>query len=75
MLKKREPTPHPNLLPVQEKGQKESVTQMVDTVLDVMRVPASGDPLVAVRPVGGETTKLVECDILVVGGGMGGLTR
>ena len=46
---------------------------MPDTVLDVMRVPASGDPLVAVRPVGGETTKLVECDILVVGGGMGGV--
>ncbi len=65
--------PHPNLLPVQEKGQKESVTQMVDTVLDVMRVPASGDPLVAVRPVSGETTNRVECDVLVVGGGMGGV--
>ncbi|MCX8213461.1 MAG: FAD-dependent oxidoreductase, partial [SAR202 cluster bacterium] len=46
---------------------------MVETVLDVMRVPASGDPLVAVRPVGEETTKMVECDVLVVGGGMGGV--
>jgi hypothetical protein len=46
---------------------------MLETVLDVMRVPASGDPLVAVRPVGEETTKMVECDVLVVGGGMGGV--
>ena len=49
------------------------MTQMVDVVLDVMRVPASGDPLVALRPVGGETAMRVECDVLVVGGGMGGV--
>ena len=42
-------------------------------MLDVMRVPASGDPLVALRPVSGEITNRVECDVLVVGGGMGGV--
>ena len=74
--------PHPfgklrtgsSLLPHGEKGQEESVTQMPDTVLDVMRVPATGDPLVALRSVRSDApARRVECDVLVVGGGMGGV--
>ena len=43
-------------------------------VLDVMKVPAAGDATRAVVPVNaGAPAETVECDILVVGGGMGGV--
>ena len=43
-------------------------------VLDVMKVPATGDPTRAVVPVdAGAPAETVECDILVVGGGIGGV--
>ena len=43
-------------------------------VLDVMRVPASGDPLRAVVSVDlAAPVRDVECDILVVGAGLGGV--
>ena len=43
-------------------------------VLDVMKVPASGDPARAIVAVdAGAPAETVECDILVVGGGMGGV--
>lgn len=43
-------------------------------VLDVMKVPAAGDATRAVVPVDtGVPAETVECDILVVGGGMGGV--
>jgi hypothetical protein len=52
-------------------------TRRETEIVDVMRVPLDGDPLVAVVPVppaderaGVET---VECDVLVVGGGTGGV--
>ena len=44
----------------------------LDQVLDVMRVPAHGDPLRAVVTVDNQRAwRDVACDILVVGGGMG----
>ena len=46
----------------------------LDTVVDVMRVPASGDPAVAVRPVAGVANATDEsCEILIAGGGTGGV--
>ena len=46
----------------------------LDEVVDVMRVPASGDPGVAVVKVGsGPAQREIECDILIAGGGMGGV--
>lgn len=46
----------------------------LDAVLDVMRVPASGDPAVAVLPVPNlETAREAACEILIVGGGTGGV--
>lgn len=43
-------------------------------VLDVMKVPATGDPTRAVVAIDeGAPAETVECDILVVGGGMGGV--
>ena len=46
----------------------------VQTLLDVMRVPAEGDPLRAVVEVNHQATASDKsCDILVVGGGMGGV--
>ena len=46
----------------------------LDSVVDVMRVPASGDPAVAVRSVAGARQARDEhCEILVVGGGTGGV--
>ena len=45
-----------------------------ETLLDVMRVPAAGDPLSAVVAVDHEApVRDFECDILVVGGGLGGV--
>ncbi|MGH8797937.1 MAG: FAD-dependent oxidoreductase, partial [Caldimonas sp.] len=46
----------------------------LDEVVDVMRVPASGDALVAVIAVGAEPAQReIECDVLVAGGGIGGV--
>lgn len=43
-------------------------------VLDVMRVPPAGDPTRAVVPVEtGAPAETVDCDVLVAGGGMGGV--
>ena len=43
-------------------------------VLDVMRVPATGDPAVAVLPVPGhESARDEACEILIAGGGAGGV--
>jgi FAD dependent oxidoreductase len=45
-----------------------------DALVDVMRVPVDGDPAVAVIPIGSlANARIVECDILVVGGGTGGI--
>jgi len=46
----------------------------LDAVLDVMRVPASGEPAVAVLPVPDlESARDAACEILIVGGGTGGV--
>jgi hypothetical protein len=46
----------------------------IETLVDVMRVPLNGDPAVALVPTGRrDGTVDVECDILVVGGGTGGV--
>jgi hypothetical protein len=45
----------------------------LDAVVDVMRVPASGDPAVAVRSTAGAVARDVPCEVLVVGGGTGGV--
>lgn len=46
----------------------------LDAVVDVMRVPASGDPALAVLPVTGhESARDESCEILVAGGGTGGI--
>jgi len=47
----------------------------VTTLLDVMAVPASGDPAVAVLDCGepGARVEEIACDVLVVGGGTGGI--
>jgi len=43
-------------------------------VLDVMRVPARGDPSAALRQVSGhETARDTSCEVLVAGGGTGGV--
>ena len=46
----------------------------LEAVVDVMRVPASGDPAVAVLPVGSLAAARDEpCEILIAGGGTGGV--
>ncbi len=46
----------------------------LDSVLDVMRVPASGDPSVAVLPLPRvENAHDAACELLIVGGGTGGV--
>jgi len=45
----------------------------LDEVVDVMRVPLSGDAAVAVLRVGETAPEEVECDVLVAGGGLGGV--
>jgi NADPH-dependent 2,4-dienoyl-CoA reductase/sulfur reductase-like enzyme len=46
----------------------------LDAVVDVMRVPASGDPALAVLPVGGlESARDEPCEVLIAGGGTGGV--
>ncbi len=45
-----------------------------DALVDVMRVPVDGDPSIAVVPIGSlAAARTVACDILVVGGGTGGV--
>jgi hypothetical protein len=45
-----------------------------DAVVDVMRVPASGDPAVAVLQVpSASPAETIDCDVLIVGGGTGGV--
>jgi len=51
-------------------------TRVETAIVDVMRVPLNGDPLVAVVPVRPDVAAgapVVECDVLVVGGGTGGV--
>ncbi len=49
------------------------VETRLDTLVDVMRVPVTGDPAVAlVRVDGLEAAAEVACDVLIVGGGTGG---
>ncbi len=46
----------------------------LDALVDVMRVPAAGDAGVAVRDISREAPiREIECDVLVAGGGMGGV--
>jgi hypothetical protein len=46
----------------------------LDAVVDVMRVPADGDPGIAVVPLGElAPARDITCDVLVVGGGTGGV--
>jgi hypothetical protein len=45
----------------------------IDVLVDTMRVPLDGDPAVAVVNVGQRTPVDIECDVLVVGGGTGGI--
>jgi len=46
----------------------------LDTLLDVMRVPVDGDPSAAVIEVAGlDAATEIACDVLVVGGGTGGV--
>ncbi len=50
------------------------VETKLDTLVDVMRVPVTGDPAVALVAVAGlEDAADVACDILIVGGGTGGV--
>jgi hypothetical protein len=51
-----------------------AMERRLDTVVDVMHVPVDGDPGVAVRQVGSASPQReVDCDVLVAGGGMGGV--
>src|SRR6186997_824629 len=46
----------------------------LDAVVDVLRVPVEGDPGVAVRKVDSAAPdREIDCDVLVAGGGMGGV--
>jgi len=50
------------------------VEHRLDQVVDMMRVPASGDPGVAVRKVtNAAPEREIDCEVLVAGGGMGGV--
>jgi 2-polyprenyl-6-methoxyphenol hydroxylase-like FAD-dependent oxidoreductase len=45
-----------------------------EALVDVIRVPVDGDPTVAVVLIGNlADARVIECDILVVGGGTGGV--
>ena len=49
-------------------------SQQLDAIVDVMRVPANGDPSAAVvRPPHNDEPREIECDVLVAGGGTGGV--
>ena len=43
------------------------------TLIDTMHVPVDGDPTIAVVSVGERTPVTIECDVLIVGGGTGGV--
>lgn len=46
----------------------------LQALVDVMRVPVDGDPAVAIVPVDDlAAARVVECDVLIVGGGTGGV--
>src|SRR5215216_8192312 len=46
----------------------------LDALVDVMRVPVNGDPMLAVVPVRDlAAARVIACDILVIGGGTGGV--
>jgi hypothetical protein len=46
----------------------------IDTLVDVMRVAVDGDPSVALVPVGSlDEAHAIACDVLIVGGGTGGV--
>jgi hypothetical protein len=46
----------------------------LDAIVDVMRVPAAGDAAAAVvAPPRGDAQETIECDVLVAGGGTGGV--
>jgi len=50
------------------------VRRSLDAIVDVMRVPASRDPSLAVLPVGGlEAARPEACEVLIAGGGTGGV--
>jgi flavin-dependent dehydrogenase len=49
------------------------VERRLDTLVDVMCVPSSGDPLSALIAVGKRVAVNIDCDVLVVGGGTGGI--
>jgi hypothetical protein len=50
------------------------VRRALDAVVDVMRVPASGDPSLAVLPVEpAAAARAEDCEILIAGGGTGGV--
>jgi FAD dependent oxidoreductase len=52
----------------------EPMNRSLDELVDVMRVPVDGDPCVAVLQVSDlSTPREIECDVLVVGGGTGGV--
>ena len=51
-----------------------SMERRSDALVDVMRVPVDGDPGVAIIPVGDlHAGHNITCDVLVVGGGTGGV--
>lgn len=45
----------------------------LDVLVDTMRIPLDGDPTAALVNVGQRTLVDVECDVLIVGGGTGGI--
>ena len=46
----------------------------LESFVDIMRVPVNGDPSVAVRSVGDlAKARVIACEVLVVGGGTGGV--
>ena len=48
--------------------------RQLDEIVDVMRVPAAGDPGIAVMRVPDEApAREIECDVLIAGGGTGGV--
>ena len=45
-----------------------------EALVDILRVPVDGDPSVAVVPVGDlSDARVIVCDVLIVGGGTGGV--
>jgi hypothetical protein len=45
----------------------------LQTLIDTMRIPVDGDPEIALLSIGERTPVTIECDVLVVGGGTGGV--